>query len=441
VLVRFRGTFLNFRGRSWQSNKTIHETHEAELSWCDFVDRSFYKPKEKAGSKMTQARAICTIIAKNYLAFARTLAQSFLSLHPDYKCYVLIVDDFEGYVDTAAECFEIISLTEIGIPDLTGFRFKYDVKELCTAAKADLLEYLIEEKSVERLLYLDPDILVTGRLDDIFEKLGKYDVVLTPHLDTDYPDDDLLPNVGHILRAGTYNLGFIGVNSSANARAFLNWWKPKLYKNCVIDLLNGYFVDQKFIDLAPIFFKNIFIETDVGYNVAYWNLHSRRISREKGSWRCNGGPLYFFHFSGYAPEGALISTHISHSQARYRLSNRRDVRPLFAEYKNLIVSNGHEQASQWPYTFGYFKTGEPIPNGLRWYYREFAAKRRGYEDPFDLKQLERRIPAHAMVRLTPAAHLDAILKSRAWRWVSRYGRFKNRFLVPPFEFVRRFLKK
>ena len=390
---------------------------------------------------MTQARAICTIIAKNYLAFARTLAQSFLAFHPDYKCYVLIVDDFEGYIDKAAECFEIIEMTEIGIPDLPGFRFKYDVKELCTAAKAHLLEYLIEEKSVERLLYIDPDILITGRLDDLFEKLGRFDVVLTPHLDTDYPDDDLLPDDGHILRAGTYNLGFIGVNSSANARAFLNWWKPKLYKNCVIDLLNGYFVDQKFIDLAPIFFKNIFIETDVGYNVAYWNLHSRRISRENGSWTCNGGPLFFFHFSGYAPAGSLISTHIP-SQARYRLSNRRDIRPLFAEYKSLIVSNGHAQASQWPYTFGYFTTGEPIPKKVRLYYRDFVAKRRGYADPFNSKALKRRIPSERpVVPLSPEEHLDAILKSRAWRWVSRYGRFKNRFLVPPFEFVSQLLKK
>ncbi len=393
---------------------------------------------------MTQPRAICTIIAKNYLAFARTLAQSYLSLHPDSKCYVLIVDDYEGYIDPAAECFEIIELTEIGIPDLAGFRFKYDVKELCTAAKAHLLEYLVAEKSVERLLYIDPDILITGRLDDLFEKLGRYDVVLTPHLDKDYPDDDLLPNDGHILRAGTYNLGFIGVNSSDNARAFLNWWKPKLYKKCVVDLMNGYFVDQKFIDLAPIFFENILIETDVGYNVAYWNLHSRRISRENGSWMCNGGPLYFFHFSGYLPESSLISAHIPDHLARYRLSSRRDIRPLFAEYKELIVRNGHAQARQWPYTFGYFDNGEIIPKNLRLYYRDFAAKRRGYQDPFNSAELKRRIPAEKryvpIVQISPKEQLDAILKSRAWRWVSRYGRLKNRFLAPPFQFVRRRFK-
>jgi hypothetical protein len=102
---------------------------------------------------MIQERAVCTIIAKNYVAFARTLAQSFLSLHPGYKCYVLIVDDFEGHINPPDECFEIVKLTDLKFPDLPGLCFKYDVKELCTAVKARLLDYLIREKSVARLLF------------------------------------------------------------------------------------------------------------------------------------------------------------------------------------------------------------------------------------------------------------------------------------------------
>ncbi|HXM33743.1 MAG TPA: hypothetical protein VN920_01015 [Pyrinomonadaceae bacterium] len=378
---------------------------------------------------MTQNRAVCTIIAKNYVAFARTLAQSFLSFHPDYKFYVLIVDEYAGYINSADECFEIVNLTDLDIPNLSGFCFKYDVKELCTAAKAHLLEYLIREKSVARLIYLDPDILVSASLDGIYDQLGTYDIILTPHLDTDYPDDDLLPDDGYILRAGQFNLGFIGVNSSENALAFLNWWKPKLFKNCVVDVLHGYFVDQKFIDFVPIFFKNFLIEQDVGYNVAYWNLHSRRISEANGALRCNDGLLYFFHFSGYDHERDGISSHIPGSLARYRFSNRSDLRKLFAEYKKLLIRNGYEQAIGWPYSFGYFKSGEPIPYDLRSHYRSFPGE---WRDPFDSEELKRqaRIDTKAVA---PTEQLNAILNSRAWRWVSRYGRFKNRYLLPAYE--------
>lgn len=397
---------------------------------------------------MRQNRAACTIIAKNYVAFARTLARSFQSFHPGHKFYALVVDDFEGHIDPARECFEIIRLSELNIPNLPGFCFKYDVKELCTAAKAHLLDYLLREKSVGKLLYLDPDILVAGPLDALYERLDTSDIVLTPHLDADYPEDDLLPDDGHILRAGQFNLGFIGVNASKNAESFLGWWKPKLYKKCVVDVVKGYFVDQKFIDFVPALFENFFIEKGVGYNVAYWNLHSRRIGRAGGAWTCNGGPLYFFHFSGHTPGSAEISSHVPGSLARHRLSNRQDLRGLFAEYDELLLGNGHAQASGWPYTFERFKTGERIPCNVRRYYLSLPAGGRGLGDPFESERLKRmagvgsgdfeRPPAERPdAAPTHEEQLNAILNSRAWRWVSRYGRLKDRYLSPALELAAR----
>jgi len=389
-------------------------------------------------------RALCTIIAKNYLAFARTLAQSFLSQYHDGKVYVLIVDDFERHIDPANECFEIVTLADLKIPNLSEFCFKYDIKELCTAAKANLLEYLIHEKSIGRLIYLDPDILITGSLDEIYEKLGTQDIVLTPHLDTDYPDDDLLPDDGYILRAGQFNLGFIGINSSGNAKSFLNWWMSKLYEKCVVDVPGGYFVDQKFIDFVPLFFRQVWIEKDTGYNVAYWNLHSRHLSEVNGAWKCNDGPLYFFHFSGYYPEGPAISSHIPDGLARYRFANRGDLTKLFTQYKNQLLENGHRETSLWPYSLGHFKTGERVPEQVRSYYRNLPSAKRP-SNPFDSPELKRlaRLDSQSAEQgvLTPASQLDLILNSRAWRWVSRYGRFKNRYLTPASRFLARLFRR
>lgn len=396
---------------------------------------------------MTNDRAVCTIVAKNYLAFARTLAQSCLAHHPGYKFYVLIVDDFADYIDPAAEAFEIIKLSDLEIPDLGSFCFKYDLKELCTAVKARLLEYLIREKSLSKLLYLDPDILVTAPLAKIYKALDTYDIVLTPHLDADYPDDKLLPDDGYILRAGQFNLGFIGVNSSENARSFLDWWKSKLYEKCVVDPLHGYFVDQKFVDFVPVLFENVLIEKNAGYNVAYWNLHSRRVSKKDQAWNCNEGLLYFFHFSGYNPETETVSKHIPSSLARHHLSSRSDLGKLFAEYKELLTRNGYQQAISWPYSFGYFNSGERIPDDLRSYYRKLPGKWRRFGDPFRAAELKRLANNRSQERgsrgqgpATTVEQLDAILNSRAWRWVSRYGRFKDRYLRPVSETCRRLFK-
>src|SRR5258706_7087170 len=117
-------------------------------------------------------RVLCTIIAKNYVAFARTLAQSFLSHYSDGKVYVLIVDDFEGYINPADECFETVGLGELKIPKLRELCFKYNLKELCTGAKASFLEHLIRDRRCESLIYLDPDVLITGSIDHLYESLG-----------------------------------------------------------------------------------------------------------------------------------------------------------------------------------------------------------------------------------------------------------------------------
>jgi hypothetical protein len=366
-----------------------------------------------------------------------------LSFHPDNKFYVLIVDEFESYLNPAEECFEIVSLNDLEIPDLPSFCFKYDIKELCTAAKPYLLDYLIRNKSVEEMLYVDPDVLITAPLKQLYEELEIYDIVLTPHLDTDYPDDGLLPDDGYILRAGVFNLGFIGINSSENAASFLSWWKRKLYNGCVVDVPNGYFVDQKFIDLAPIFFGNLLVEKDTGYNVAYWNLHSREIGKDNGTWLCNGRPLYFFHFSGFSPESSEISGYIPSDISRHRFSNRPDLGPLFDEYKDLLVRNGHRTARTWPYTFAYFTTGEAIPPGLRIQYRNCPSEWLSYGNPFDSQSLKdiaypQNIP---IAHLTAEEELKKVLNSRAWRWASRYGRFKHRFLMPVYDLLRRPFRK
>ena len=52
---------------------------------------------------------VCTIIAKNYVAHARVLAESFREHHPEGTCYALVVDDADGYIDADAEPFELVT--------------------------------------------------------------------------------------------------------------------------------------------------------------------------------------------------------------------------------------------------------------------------------------------------------------------------------------------
>lgn len=325
------------------------------------------------------AKNICTIIAKNYISFARVLCSSFLEHHPDGKCYVLIIDDFDDHIDESEEKFEIVRAGELSVPRAREFCFKYNITELATAFKPYLLSYLFESRNLDRLLYLDPDILVTHPLDGLYEALEKNDIIVTPHLDTDYPDDGLLPNDSHIMLSGIYNLGFIGMKASPKVATFLAWWQRKLYDKCVIEHAAGYFVDQKFIDLAQVLFPCFGIILDTGYNAAYWNLHSRRISRQGGDWMCNDGPLYFFHFSNFKPEKPET---LSGHQNRYQLKNLPQLQDLFNHYCSLLKSEGYDETKRWPYGYGQYADGKPIRTVERMIYRKMLPLS-SLDDPFD----------------------------------------------------------
>jgi hypothetical protein len=213
---------------------------------------------EPAEFPMISKQAICTIIAKNYLSFARTLCYSFRAHNPGVPCYVLVIDEWEPFIKTEEEPFELISLSDLQISEVIDMAFRYDITEFSTAVKPYLIAHLFASKGVSRLLYLDPDILVTHSLAGLFDALDKHDYILTPHLDADYPDDNYRPSDGDILRCGIFNLGFLGIRQNDTSAAFLKWWQRKLKTKCVDAPAAGYFVDQRFIDLAILLYPGSF---------------------------------------------------------------------------------------------------------------------------------------------------------------------------------------
>jgi hypothetical protein len=328
---------------------------------------------------------------------------------------VLIIDDFQGYIDPRSESFEVISPDELGIPNFDSFCFKYDIVELSTAFKPFLMEYLLKQKALSSLIYLDPDIQVLNPLIDIYKDLALYDVVLTPHLDQDYPDD-LRPNTSNIIKYGIYNLGFIGVRASDNGLNFLGWWQSKLYNDCIISSDGSQYVDQKIINVVPTIFENVKIEKGVGYNVAYWNIHSRNISHDDGVWKCNNDLLHFFHFSSYDPATPELITKPVHMN-RYGISDRPDLLELFTNYRELVLQNGYQESKTWKYSLGYFDTGQPISKELRVYYRDHPEKWDVWRNPFNSVRLRKTVTQGMLL-----SHWER-MKSR----VALRSRLKRRF--------------
>ena len=322
---------------------------------------------------------ICTIISKNYLAFARTLTDSFLKFHPNGKVFVLLVDELHNLFDPKKEKFTLVNINELGIESLENFCFKYTVLEQNTGAKAHFLKYLFEKYQLKKLAYFDPDILFTNSLENLWKVLDKKSIVLTPHL-TAPIHDDKKPTEDDIMRSGVYNLGFIALANTKITQDFLKWWMPHLMEAGYSDVKNGMFTDQKWIDSVPSQFDDVYIIRHSGYNVAYWNLMQRQVEIFDGKINVNGKPLYFFHFSGFSPENL---ENVSKHQNRFTLEDLEETRPIFELYRDLLVENGYFDSNKWKCKFDYFNNGIKIPSISRRLYADSIKKGKSFGNPFD----------------------------------------------------------
>ncbi|MDP9293422.1 MAG: glycosyltransferase, partial [Actinomycetota bacterium] len=333
---------------------------------------------------------VCTIIAKNYLAAARVLGASLHAQHPDARFHVLVVDDIDGHLDPSAEPFEILGPADIGLPGFGVMAGIYDVLELSTAVKPWLLRTLLERNG-EGVVYLDPDMRVYAPLDEAFEAVREHGLVLSPHNTEPMPRDGRKPNEQDILIAGAYNLGFVGLAANGFSEFLLDWWAERLESDCIVDPARGFFVDQRWMDLVPGLARDFHLIRDPGFNVAYWNLAPRRLSRVDGRVLVNDVPLRLFHFSGFKSDRPhLLSTY----QDRIRLGDDAVLAELCADYAGALEAAGHGTSVKWPYEYATTSGGILLDRSARGLYRRGIDDKRLDGTPFDAAG-EREFVAYA----------------------------------------------
>ena len=310
--------------------------------------------------------AAFTICARNYLAYALTLRSSLKAVAPHVPFFIFLAD--EGLPDTGEHAVtdEIrdctITLEALALPDARDMAFRYTVLELATAIKPFCFNHVFDRLGFDRAVYFDPDIRMfawPGEVDAALDEGAA--CALTPHICTPYTDS-ARPGISDLLQSGTFNLGFAAFANVPEARRFLDWWGERLVTGCLVDLAQGLFVDQRYVDLAPSFMASLRILRSKGLNVAYWNLHERPITCTQGQWRAAGEPLSFFHFSGVVPgKPAVFSKH----QDRFDISSAGEAGTLVSLYLDELSAHGHETWSKVPYGFARYRDGSSIPPPAR----------------------------------------------------------------------------
>lgn len=339
------------------------------------------------GGRRRLAMAGCTTVARNYLGYARVLAESWARVHGGAPFTVLVLDGSDPDLD-------VISPEELGLDpvELELQRAMYDPLELATALKPHLLARLLD-RGADAVVFLDPDTDVYAPLCDVGRAAAEHGVALSPHVLSPVPADGCSPSQLEIERTGVFNSGLLAVGRGA--RPFLDWWAVHLARNCLVDEPRGLFVDQRILDWVPACFPHVILR-DPSLNVAFWNLHERPLTMSGAGYEVNSGPLRHFHFSGFDPARPWILTKyepVYGHPLRVRMEGMPHLQRLCAEYAARVRAAGHSAAREVPYAYARTAAGGCLGNRERTVFREAVLHAERTEtpappSPFDPEQTE-----------------------------------------------------
>jgi hypothetical protein len=282
---------------------------------------------------------IFTLCSNNYLAQAKCLGDSVAKIHPNCQFIIGLVDVIDKEVDyDFFNNMEILPFDQLGYPEFDDMLSRYNVIEFNTSVKPYYIDFIWKKYGRDySVIYLDPDIFLYRKMEHVYKALETHSVVLTPMF-CEAPKETSLDELV-ALRHGMYNLGFIALKYSDESIKLINWWKERLRTHCLIDKAKGIFVDQKWIDLVPMLFDEVFILKHRGYNMAWWNFSERKLIDLGDDFAVNSNDqlLYFFHFSGFKIDSDFITGRSGESQFSYAV--RPELKRLGNEYRELLIKN------------------------------------------------------------------------------------------------------
>ncbi|TWB41179.1 hypothetical protein [Nitrospirillum pindoramense] len=300
-----------------------------------------------------------------YIPNARILAKSVAAVHPEWDMYALFNDRTPDEIRWEDEPFTGVVFAD-WLKVKGGWErwaFDYSVVEFCTATKGVMTEFLFDVYGYDLVVYLDPDVLVTSRLNSVVEILqsGEASAALTPHItDAEESIEAIESHEIAALKHGTFNLGFFAFYNRPQGRTFLRWWADRLLSYSHIDFQSGLFTDQKWCNIAPYIFDGIYIIKDRTFNVATWNMTNRKVHQDvNGTWTVNGEPMVFYHFSGFGHDFAWADREL-----RLFAEEGTDILKLWSVYKRLYEDNKLSHSAP-PWFWGQTITGEGISVEMR----------------------------------------------------------------------------
>lgn len=257
---------------------------------------------------MNEKKAFCTIITDNYFAWALTLYDSLYEFDHEASLYVAIIDS--ATTDHSHQIknknIRIVNLdnlqnSQLG-PEITK-KYSSQPNVLRWALKPILMSFCLQYS--EKIIFLDADLYFFNSYTFLFDELEQNNILLTPHWRPLTPNNNR-QEYEATFKHGIFNAGFVGANK--NGKNALNFWAESCLHHCENNEKAGFFYDQIYLNLFPVYFDKVHIIKHQGCNVASWNLDVCKRTKNPTSSETlinNKFPIVFIHFTNVTIDNIL----------------------------------------------------------------------------------------------------------------------------------------
>ena len=322
---------------------------------------------------------VFTSCAYNYFPKIRLLFSSIKKHHPEWQTHLVLADCPDEVFDIDNQIIDEVSFIEdLNIQNYNAWIFGHNIVELSTAIKPFMFKRLMSRTDCNKVIFLDPDIVLFSRLDDIVEELDLANIVLIPHqASPESSMEGIIDNEIGSLKYGVFNLGFLGVANTKVGRDFICWWSERTYHFCKDDIPNGLFTDQKWINLVPALFDGVRINRSTRHDVANWNMPIRKLTKSKtGHYLVDGKPLGFYHFTGFDSGDHLVML------KKYN-NYKGAVKELYDWYSAQVNARMNDRSLERKWGYSIYSDGVEIREEHRELYRNRKDLQVAFPDPFD----------------------------------------------------------
>ena len=264
-----------------------------------------------------------TVATVGYLPFVSVLLESLRKTDPGNDYSILVTDSTATNLRRIRDYLidddvEWLSCEQLDAPELAGARDYYSALEFNSACKVLALAHQLDTGN-EECLFLDPDMLALGSVAHRVRAVG-CEVVVTPHTRAPFPVDGAAPTDLEMAVTGSVNGGVVYARSAAGTSEALRWLRAQIPYRWFVAPHLGMYADQRWLSLLPdLFPATAIVLKDPTLNIAYWNLHERKLRFDGERLLVSGSadqwePARLIHFSGVDVDGdGTLTRHSSRS--------------------------------------------------------------------------------------------------------------------------------